>query len=215
MRMRRRVRPAPHASRAAPMCRNQRDKGRVGERTRRLDRGASQRRRWPLQMRPAMRETRTLESHVSAVPSPIRSSSPHTQRSQHASRRLGRSRSVRFNERRILMEKAERQQSLPLDDKPASRNSDPWTSHAAERDVKRKGIRREQARVVLVAVCARPGSTSAELAADSEGTITRHAAARRLPELERSGYIRRADAKMCRVSRRKGLTWWPTVKGLQ
>ena len=81
--------------------------------------------------------------------------------------------------------------------------SDPWTSHAAARDVERTGLAQQHRDLVLARVRATPGSTSAELAGDG---LDRWQVARRLPEIQE---VRQGDARTCRVTGRACVTWWP------
>jgi hypothetical protein len=70
---------------------------------------------------------------------------------------------------------------------------------------------------VLEAVRAWPGLTSAELA--PLAGLERHEAARRLPEVEARGWIRRGEMKMQVVEgggrRAVGVTWWPVEESLE
>lgn len=92
-------------------------------------------------------------------------------------------------------------------DATPARATDPHTSHLAAAEIVASGARAEQQRQVLTAVRAMPGSTSAELAQAFE--LDRYTVARRLPEIERSGAIRRGDARRCDANGRTALTWWP------
>lgn len=86
-----------------------------------------------------------------------------------------------------------------------ARTDDPETSHLAAEHVTKSGARDLQAAEVLRRVKASPGSTSAELADD---TLDRYVAARRLPELARLGLVERREARHCKSTGRKALTWW-------
>lgn len=92
-------------------------------------------------------------------------------------------------------------------DLPA-RNTDPATSRDAAAELVASGRQALQQQEVLAAVRARPGLTSAELAQASD--LDRYAVARRLPELERRGLVRRDGPRPCAVMSRMALTWWPT-----
>lgn len=92
-------------------------------------------------------------------------------------------------------------------DATPARATDPHTSHLAAAEIIASGARAEQQRQVLTAVRAMPGSTSAELAQTFD--LDRYAVARRLPELDRAGFIRRGDARRCDANGRTALTWWP------
>ena len=86
---------------------------------------------------------------------------------------------------------------------PRAANVDPATSHEAARKIAEHADK--QAEVVAEAVIANPGHTSAELA--SMHGLDRHMVARRLPEAERAGWVRRGAAKVCSVTGHKALTW--------
>lgn len=94
-----------------------------------------------------------------------------------------------------------------------ARQRDPQTSHEAAEQVTSSGTRDRQAGEVLTAVHAHPGMTSRELA--REAGLDRYVTARRLPELERLGRVRRGPARVCAVSEaeasicRRAVTWWP------
>jgi len=95
-----------------------------------------------------------------------------------------------------------------------ARATDPWTSHAAARDLEASGRGSLQREAVLALVGAHPGETSAEIGSRAAPThevlMDRWLAARRLPELERAGLIRRGAVRECSQVRRPCLTWWPT-----
>lgn len=92
-----------------------------------------------------------------------------------------------------------------------SRAADPATSKAAADSAAASGRASSQREAVLAAVRAAPGRTSDELAAGMG--VGRHMVARRLPELERLGLVRRGEARASRVGGRAGLTWWPAEGG--
>ncbi len=95
-----------------------------------------------------------------------------------------------------------------LDFIPVARTSDPDTSHEAAEAVTRDGSRHRQLVAVLEAVQKAPGLTSAELARDAR--LDRYIVARRLPELEKLGKVKRGAAKLCSASPKPGLkaiTW--------
>lgn len=72
------------------------------------------------------------------------------------------------------------------------------------------GEHRRQSIVVLLAVQASPGLTSLQLSKRCD--CDRQAVARRLPELEKDGYIRRGD-KVTDDTGRKAISWWPVEAG--
>ena len=88
----------------------------------------------------------------------------------------------------------------------AARASDPATSHQAAATVETNGNAAFQRQLVLDAVRANPGSTSAEIA--MMAGIDRHAAARRLPELRRAGILANGENRVCRVCGLSSMTWW-------
>ena len=59
---------------------------------------------------------------------------------------------------------------------------------------------------MLAGVRGHPGLTSDELA-EAVG-MQRHQPARRLPELERMGLVRKGEARPSRLSGRRGVTWF-------
>lgn len=87
-----------------------------------------------------------------------------------------------------------------------ARATDPDTSHDAAREHVASGRNTAQRAAVLAAVRASPGLTSDELAAWMG--ISRFIPARRLPELERAGLLRRGPARLSRVGGRRGITWF-------
>lgn len=102
--------------------------------------------------------------------------------------------------------------AAPLVDVPRAANADPDTSHLAAARIKASGALGEQQRRVLEMVCKFPGCTSAELAAHIDATnwqSHRAMTGRRLPELERGGFVRKGEARVCRVCKAKCVTWWP------
>ncbi len=93
---------------------------------------------------------------------------------------------------------------------PAARRADPVTSHEAARQVTASGARDGQARDTLIALRANPGATTAELSVRTG--IDRHAVARRMPELEKLGLVRRGEPKKCGATKRRALAWYPVRK---
>lgn len=96
-------------------------------------------------------------------------------------------------------------EALPL--LAAARRSDPETSHEAARSMNRTGRAAEQRQAVLMALCANPGSTTAELAAVMG--VDRHVPGRRMSELEKQGHARRGETRVCQVNGTKAQEWWP------
>lgn len=93
---------------------------------------------------------------------------------------------------------------------PIARDSDPESSHEAAREITQSGARMRQLEIVLNAVRERPGCTSLELS--TRIRLDRYAVARRLPELESAGLIRRGEIRLCSVGERKGITWYAEGK---
>ena len=91
-----------------------------------------------------------------------------------------------------------------LSSNPVSRRTDPVSSSLAEIEVSRRA-RGEQQRAVLFAVIENPGCTSMELSVACG--LDRYQVARRLPELEKVGLVRKGPIGMCQVSGRKAVTW--------
>lgn len=86
-----------------------------------------------------------------------------------------------------------------------ARKSDPASSHiAAQRMVDTDAIG-EQQRLVLDLVKRYPNHTSDELA--GLGRLDRYQLARRLPELERDGFIERGRLRKSTKSGRPAVTW--------
>lgn len=89
---------------------------------------------------------------------------------------------------------------------PAARRTDPVTSHLAAEQHTRSGARGHQQAQAIAAVRQWPGHTSFELAMLSG--IDRYTLARRLPECETAGAVKRGAITECTVTRKKALTWW-------
>ena len=88
-----------------------------------------------------------------------------------------------------------------------ARNTDPSTSHAAAEHVTVSGKRAAQQAITAKAVEQYPGLTSLELS--RRARVDRYMLARRLPEVEETGQVRRGQERRCSVSGRLALTWWP------
>jgi hypothetical protein len=89
---------------------------------------------------------------------------------------------------------------------PIAHRNDPASSHEAADAIDRSGARGTHCAVVLDAVKAHPGLTSAELVEHVPGldlTETR----RRLTDLKRAALIVREKPRVCSISRRKVETW--------
>lgn len=90
---------------------------------------------------------------------------------------------------------------------PAARSTDPGTSHEAAAHVTLTGARAKQQALAVSAVEQYPGLTSLELARRT--SMDRYVLARRLPECEEGGAVRRGQERRCSVSGRTAITWWP------
>jgi DNA-binding MarR family transcriptional regulator len=88
---------------------------------------------------------------------------------------------------------------------PIVRRNDPESSKAVAREITESGLRTRQQAEVLRLVRAYPNSTSLELA--QHGSLDRYAIARRLPELEQAGLVKRGEMRRCSVGARPALTW--------
>lgn len=96
---------------------------------------------------------------------------------------------------------------------PAARATDPATSHLAAEAITASGARDAQQQLAAEVVQKHPGHTSNELAGFCD--LDRYALARRLPECATAGAVRRGPARLCRVSGRSAVTWWPVDAGAQ
>lgn len=96
---------------------------------------------------------------------------------------------------------------------PAARNSDPSSSHYAADYMDASGKRAHQQHRAYAAVKAHPGKTSMELHTLTE--ICRFELARRLPECETGKLVRKGATRVCTISGRKAVTWWPAEPGEQ
>lgn len=85
------------------------------------------------------------------------------------------------------------------------RNTDPVTSALAAEHINKAGLRGTQQRRAAAAVRVYPGHTSAELAYYTG--IDRHQLAKRLPECEMAGAVRRGDKRQCSVSHLMAIVW--------
>jgi hypothetical protein len=90
---------------------------------------------------------------------------------------------------------------------PAARRSDPESSHAAAAEITKSGARAHQQQLAAAAVRQFPGHTSMELA--ELAGMDRYALARRLPECETAGTVKRGAVTTCTITKRKALVWWP------
>ncbi len=90
---------------------------------------------------------------------------------------------------------------------PAARRTDPQSSHAAARHITRTGKRGAQQDQAAAAVRQYPAHTSFELALLTD--LDRYMLARRLPECETGGRVRRGVMRRCTVTGRLAMEWLP------
>lgn len=93
--------------------------------------------------------------------------------------------------------------------KPMARATDPESSHEAARRHVTSGKADAHCRIVLEAMKAHQGRTSAELAVITG--LERHEVARRCSDLKNSGLAFQGEQRVCGVSGKQAVTWW--VKG--
>lgn len=86
-----------------------------------------------------------------------------------------------------------------------ARCSDPSSSRAAAAEVVSSGRRQKQMDVVLSLLAKRTNVTSAELAYHCG--LDRYMVARRLPDLESLGLVKRGAMRRCSVGERRCVTW--------
>jgi len=91
-------------------------------------------------------------------------------------------------------------------DRPMTHRSDPPTSREAADKLVKSGRLHTQRQAVLEALRQCDGATHAELGA----FMGLHwlTPARRLPELERAGLVRKGEARTCAVKGSRCTTWW-------
>ena len=85
-----------------------------------------------------------------------------------------------------------------------ARKTDPTSSFIAARD--NASRRQSQIHEVVSALIIFNGSTSAELAANSQ--IERYTVARRLPDAESKGLVKRGEPRKCAISGKCAVTWF-------
>jgi len=91
---------------------------------------------------------------------------------------------------------------------PAARTSDPSSSHDAAERVTDSGKRNANVVTVVDCVSKYPSNTSAEIARLCG--LERHEAARRTADAEHAGAVKKGEQRVCALSGRKAVTWWPT-----
>jgi hypothetical protein len=97
---------------------------------------------------------------------------------------------------------------------PAMRNEDEAMAHRGDAETSREAVEHlnesgrlaAQQQVVLEALRQCDGATHAELGAFMG--VHWLTPARRLPELERAGLVRKGEARICRVKGSRCTTWW-------
>lgn len=99
---------------------------------------------------------------------------------------------------------------------PRARRSDPKSSHQAAAAGEKSGGLSAQLELVRTAVNRWAGYTSRELASlmqdhgiSFQRAFDRYVIARRLPELERLGHVRKGAIRDCTAGGRPSVTWWP------
>ena len=90
---------------------------------------------------------------------------------------------------------------------PASKSSDPESSHLAEREVTESGARESQLLTVVECVKNRIGYTASELAPFVD--MTELQLRRRLPDARELGLLKNGESRRSSTSDRLELTWYP------
>jgi predicted transcriptional regulator len=99
-----------------------------------------------------------------------------------------------------------KQASLFENSAPIAATRDPVTSHLAAEELTDSGARDAQKSAVLASLKREPvPPTSRELARSAK--LDRHAVARRLPDLESDGLVRKAGMRTCSISGKMCVTW--------
>lgn len=91
--------------------------------------------------------------------------------------------------------------------KRLSHRNDPETSFMAAERVAQRGKRAAHIALIVAAVCAEPGKTSAELA--ETVSLDRVEAARRTSDAMADGLIEQGPKRQCAVCHSTCVTWWP------
>lgn len=89
----------------------------------------------------------------------------------------------------------------------AARRTDPESSHEAA-DRMNQGAAQRNVEIVTDAVWKWPGRTSRELS-ELIGDLDRWEVARRLPNAETRGNVKRGEKRKCSVAGTNAVTWWP------
>ena len=89
-------------------------------------------------------------------------------------------------------------------DAPLSRSTDPVTSHQAADGLAASGTWSKQKIAVYQCLFNHDGATAGEI----NKYLGEYVANRRLPEIERTGYIKRGKPRKCTVAGTNQTTWW-------
>ena len=94
-----------------------------------------------------------------------------------------------------------------------ARTTDLTTSHLAAHEAEASGRARAQRELCLAEVLKNPGKTAAEIAVATG--LERHAPSRRLPELREAGLVTNGRSRICAVTGRLSITWFPAAASAQ
>ncbi len=96
---------------------------------------------------------------------------------------------------------------------PVARQRDPDTSQKGAYHAVASGKLARQAEVVLRAIHRWPGRTSGELADLMQ--CDRYTPSRRCPSLADAGKVYRGAKRLCKITGKACITWWPTAGGVK
>lgn len=94
-----------------------------------------------------------------------------------------------------------------------ARRTDPLTSHQAAAEAEASGRAHAQRQLCILEVLKNPGRTAAEIAVVTG--LERHAPSRRLPELREAGLVTNGRSRICSVTGRLSITWFPVAASAQ
>jgi hypothetical protein len=116
-----------------------------------------------------------------------------------------------MSEQRLLFETPADADRPRADRGPLAHRGDPATSYEAARRLVQSGKLTGQRKAVMEALLKCDGVTHAELGA----LMAVHwlIPARRLPELERAGLVRKGEPRLCNIKHSRCTTWWLTEAG--